>query len=132
IHLPNILQKKSCYAPCQSRLIGPNQPIIATAGEDITLPCHLIPGENVAAMTLEWWTRPDLSPRFVYVWRSGQELVDKKHESFVGRTSLFPDELKQGNISLKLSNVKISDQGRYKCFIPALEKNSFIQLLVGK
>ncbi|XP_042073613.1 butyrophilin subfamily 1 member A1-like [Haplochromis burtoni] len=102
---------------------------LATLGADIFLPCHVDPTVYETDFTLEW-TRPDLNPRFVYVWRSGQELVDKKHESFVGRTSLFPDELKHGNISLKLSNVKISDQGTYKCFIPALEKNSFIQLLV--
>lgn len=66
---------------------------LATLGADIILPCHVDPTVYETDFTLEW-TRPDLNPRFVYVWRSGQELVDKKHESFVGRTSLFPDELK--------------------------------------
>ncbi|XP_063757338.1 butyrophilin subfamily 3 member A2-like [Eleginops maclovinus] len=78
-------------------------------------------------MTLEW-TRPDLNPRFIHVMRSGQELVDKKHKTFEGRTSLFLDELKNGNISLKLSNVQLSDKGKYRCFIPALGRETFVQL----
>ncbi|XP_074480677.1 butyrophilin subfamily 3 member A2-like [Sebastes fasciatus] len=107
-----------------------SQPIVATLGDDITLPCHLVPAEDATDLTLEW-TRPDLNPRFVHVWRSGQELVSKKHKSYEGRTSLFLDELKSGNISLKLSKVKIADQGRYRCFIPGLDRQSFVELVVG-
>ncbi|XP_074480686.1 butyrophilin subfamily 3 member A2-like [Sebastes fasciatus] len=109
---------------------GSSQPIVATLGDDIILPCHLVPAEDATDLTLEW-TRPDLNPRFVHVWRSGQELVSKKHKSFEGRTSLFLDELKSGNISLKLSKVKIADQGRYRCFIPGLDRQSFVELVVG-
>ncbi|XP_039908279.1 butyrophilin subfamily 1 member A1-like [Simochromis diagramma] len=115
---------------CQSRLIGPNQPIIATAEEDITLPCHLIPGENVATMTLEW-ARPDLDPRFVLVCRAGQELINRKNPSYKGRSSLFTDELKHGNISLKLSKVKPADEGRYRCYIPEKDEEVFIDLVVA-
>ncbi|XP_044197919.1 lamin-A-like [Thunnus albacares] len=114
----------------QSQLIGSSQPIVATLGDDIILPCHLQPAVDAAGLTLEW-TRPDLDPRFVYVWRDGVELVSKKHKSFEGRTSLFTDELKNGNISLKLSKVKLSDEGTYRCFIPGVEKQLFVQLVVA-
>ncbi|KAL4007872.1 hypothetical protein ACER0C_001724 [Sarotherodon galilaeus] len=114
----------------QSRLIGPTQPIIATAGKDITLPCHLVPGENVAAMTLEW-TRPDLDPRFVFLWRAGQDLINMKNPSYIGRSSLFTDELKHGNTSLKLSKVKPADEGRYRCYIPDKDEEAFIHLVVA-
>lgn len=117
--------------PGQSQLIGSSQPIVATLGDDIILPCRLEPAEDVTGLTLEW-TRPDLNPRFVYVWRSQQELVDKKHKSFEGRTSLFVDELKFGNISLRLSKVKLSDHGTYRCFIPALARHTVVHLVVGK
>ncbi|XP_067380027.1 butyrophilin-like protein 8 isoform X1 [Channa argus] len=113
----------------QSELIGSSQPIVAPLGEDVILPCHLEPKRDAAGLTLEW-TRPDLNPRFVHVWRSGEELVGTKHKSFEGRTSLFIDELKNGNISLKLSKVQISDEGTYRCFIPALDKQSFVQLVI--
>ncbi|KAL7376011.1 hypothetical protein ABVT39_027917 [Epinephelus coioides] len=114
----------------QSHLIGPSQPIVATVGDGIILPCHLEPAVDVAAMML-LWTRSDLDPEFVFVWRFGQDLVHTKHPSYKGRTSLFTDKLKRGNISLKLSDVRPSDAGRYKCFIPDMLKGSFIELVVG-
>uniref|UniRef100_UPI003AAD3EAC uncharacterized protein n=1 Tax=Centroberyx gerrardi TaxID=166262 RepID=UPI003AAD3EAC len=105
-------------------------PIVAVVGDDIILPCHLEPAMDVVAMTLEW-ARPDLDPRFVHVWRDGQELVSYKHPSYMGRTSLFIDKLKHGDISLKLSKVKLSDEGRYRCFIPSLGRDSITELVVG-
>ncbi|XP_060895091.1 trichohyalin-like [Labrus mixtus] len=61
----------------------------------------------------------------------GEELETKKHPSFRGRTSLFINELEKGNISLKLSKVKVSDEGGYKCVMLALSKASSVQLVVG-
>ncbi|XP_076581687.1 CD276 antigen homolog [Chaetodon auriga] len=114
---------------CKCHLIGSSQPIVAMLGDDVILPCHMEPVEDASYLMLEW-TRPDLDRRFVCVWRSGEELVAKKHEHFKGRTSLFQDELKLGNISLKLSKVKLADQGTYRCFIPVLGKQTFVQLVV--
>ncbi|XP_050924516.1 butyrophilin subfamily 3 member A2 [Lates calcarifer] len=118
--------------PCrgQSEVVGEPQPIIALVGDDIILPCRLHPAMDASDMTVEW-ARSDLDPRFVLVWRDGVELEAKKHPSYQRRTSLFPDQLKHGNISLKLSNVKLSDQGRYRCFVPALSKEFSVQLFVG-
>ncbi|KAG7236274.1 hypothetical protein INR49_001190 [Caranx melampygus] len=118
------------FAGGQSQLTGSSQPIVASISDDIILPCHLEPAEDVSAYTLEW-TRSNLQPSFVYVWRSRQELVDDKHPLFSGRTSLFTDELKRGNISLKLSRVKPADEGRYRCFILDKDAESFVELLVG-
>ncbi|XP_054863701.1 butyrophilin-like protein 1 isoform X2 [Amphiprion ocellaris] len=115
---------------CRGQLIGASQPIVATLGDDIILPCHLEPAEDVTEMTLEW-SRPDLIPRFVYVWRSGLELEGKKHKTFQGRTTLFTEELQHGNISLRLNRVKLSDKGTYSCYIPTLEKQTNVQLVVG-
>ncbi|XP_067380082.1 butyrophilin subfamily 3 member A2-like [Channa argus] len=113
----------------QHELISSHQPIVAGVGDDIMLPCHLEPVMDVAAKTLEW-IRPDLNNIFVYVWRSGQEFVKAKHPSYTGRTSLFTDELKHGNMSLKLSEVKLSDKGKYKCFIPELRTQSIVEVVV--
>ncbi|KAI4892705.1 hypothetical protein NFI96_013467 [Prochilodus magdalenae] len=38
-------------------------------------------------------------------------------ESYKGRTALFKDELLKGNTSLKLSAIRPSDEGAYKCFV---------------
>ncbi|XP_059210313.1 uncharacterized protein LOC131989135 [Centropristis striata] len=114
----------------QVQLIGSRQPIVGPVGEDVILPCHLQPAVDVATVTLEW-TRSDLKPRFVHVWRAGQDLQNVKNPSYRGRTSLFVNELKKGNISLKLSKVKPSDAGRYRCFIPDMNINAVVELVVG-
>uniref|UniRef100_A0A3Q3DZL9 Ig-like domain-containing protein n=1 Tax=Labrus bergylta TaxID=56723 RepID=A0A3Q3DZL9_9LABR len=101
-----------------SEVIVPSQPVVSLVGEDVILPCHLDPVMNAFDMTVEW-ARPDLNPRFI--WLASR-----------GRTSVFIDELEKGNISLKLSKVKVSDEGGYKCFLPALSKTSTVQLVVGK
>ena len=119
-----------CFFAGQSQLIGSSQPIVATVGDDIILPCHLEPAMDVVAMTLEW-KRFDLNT-FVHVRRLGQELEKQKSPSYKGRTSLFIEELKHGNISLKLSKLKMSDKGIYSCYIQELEKRSFVELVVGK
>ncbi|XP_059210480.1 butyrophilin-like protein 10 [Centropristis striata] len=113
-----------------SQVIGQSQPIVGTVGDDIILPCHLEPAVDASGMTVEW-TRPDLDPRLVHGRREGLDLKSEKHPSYRGRTSLFTDELKHGNISLKLSEVKVSDEGVYRCFIPELGKESFVHLVVG-
>ncbi|XP_067436919.1 butyrophilin subfamily 3 member A2-like [Thunnus thynnus] len=113
----------------ESLLIGPPQPIVARVGDDIILPCHLEPAMDVDTMVLEW-KRSDLNT-FVHVTRSGRESEKQKSPSYKGRTSLFIEELKHGNISLKLSKLKMSDQGIYSCYIPELEKRSFVELVVA-
>ncbi|KAF7642065.1 hypothetical protein LDENG_00265190, partial [Lucifuga dentata] len=123
-----LLLTPSCTG--QPQLIGPSQPIVAMLGDDVVLPCRLEPAQDAAALMLEW-ARPDLNPRFVFVRRSGQELANKKNPSYEGRTSLFTNQLIYGNISLKLSKVKLSDEGRYRCFLPAMAVDSFIDLVVG-
>ncbi|GAA6236300.1 butyrophilin subfamily 3 member A2-like, partial [Lates japonicus] len=82
----------------QPQMVSPSQPIVAVVGDDVMLPCHLEPAMDASEMTVEW-TRPDLEPRFVHVWRSGVELENKKHPSYMRRTSLSPNRLKHGDIS---------------------------------
>uniref|UniRef100_A0A667Z1Z2 Ig-like domain-containing protein n=1 Tax=Myripristis murdjan TaxID=586833 RepID=A0A667Z1Z2_9TELE len=107
-----------CIHCNQSQLVGPPQPIVAIVGDDIILLCHLEPAVDAVAMTVEW-ARPDLEHSFVHVWHGGRKLPIQ-HPSYKGRTSLFLDKLKDGDVSLKLSEVKLSDEGRYRCFIPSL------------
>ncbi|XP_034078634.1 uncharacterized protein LOC117550341 isoform X2 [Gymnodraco acuticeps] len=122
-------------------LIGPGQPIEASVGDDVILPCSVSPDYNVEDLTVEW-SLPDLKPDpsdrlsrvdYVFVYRRRREEVDMKLQEFIGRTELFEDELKVGNISLKISNVTLADAGKYRCFIPKLEggvKEAVVRLVV--
>lgn len=112
-------------------MIGPLQPIVAMAGDDVILPCHIEPAKDVVSIAVEW-ARPELKPRFVHVRRDGVELLIDQNPSYLGRTLMSVNKLKCGDISLKLSKVKLSDEGTYRCYIPELHRDSTVQLLVGK
>ncbi|XP_053199174.1 butyrophilin-like protein 10 [Scomber japonicus] len=114
----------------QSQVVGPPQPVTATVGDDVMLPCILKPATDAVGITLEW-ARPDLKPRFVHVWHKGQDFQVNQHPSYKGRTSLSIERLKHGDVSLNLSKVKLSDNGKYRCYLPDLKKDSFVELVVG-
>ncbi|KAF1380936.1 hypothetical protein PFLUV_G00169240 [Perca fluviatilis] len=118
------------FSSGQSQVISTSQPIVAKVGDDITLPCHLEIAVDATDLTVEW-ARPDLQPRFVYLRRDGVELQRAEHPLYMGRTSLSTNELKCGDISLKLSNVKLSDTGTYKCLVPKSGTEYVVELTVG-
>lgn len=122
---------KNCLLLGHSQVVGPPQPVMAVIGEHVILPCHLEPAVDARFMAVEW-TRPDLTQRFVHMWRAGQKLeLDDQNPSYRGRTSLFINKLKHGDISLKLSKVKLSDRGKYKCCVPP-NRDAVFELVVGK
>uniref|UniRef100_A0A8C4GHK6 Ig-like domain-containing protein n=1 Tax=Dicentrarchus labrax TaxID=13489 RepID=A0A8C4GHK6_DICLA len=114
----------------QSELICSHQPIIALAGNDVILPCYLEPPIDSSSETVTW-TRPGLDPKYIHVYRDGQPVNRSQNPSYTNRTALFEDELMNGNISLKLSRVKISDGGKYFCILEPMMKEASINLTVG-
>uniref|UniRef100_A0A3Q3F6B0 Ig-like domain-containing protein n=1 Tax=Labrus bergylta TaxID=56723 RepID=A0A3Q3F6B0_9LABR len=131
-------------ALCQPRVIGSTQPIRASPGDDVILPCHVEPPVDVVRLTVEW-SKPDLQPDpddrlgdvgYVHLYRDRHEVLDMKIPSYARRTELLPDDLRRGNISLRMMNVSLEDGGRYRCFIPKLSKSrvrsSIIHLVVGE
>uniref|UniRef100_A0A3B4GYD1 Ig-like domain-containing protein n=1 Tax=Pundamilia nyererei TaxID=303518 RepID=A0A3B4GYD1_9CICH len=135
----------SVWTPVQGEVvvIGSNLPIIAAPGDDVILPCHLEPMFDVQGLTVEW-SKPDLKPdpsdrlsrvKYVHLYRDRKEVPDMKMASYFRRTELFMDDMKHGNISLKILNVSEEDNGRYRCFIPKLQsrvKAAVVELVVGE
>ncbi|XP_055757091.1 butyrophilin subfamily 2 member A1-like, partial [Salvelinus fontinalis] len=92
-------------------LIVPPDPVVASAGDDIILPCHLSPQSSAVDMDIRWFKEGDFTnPLYLYKSRTGEQ-----GKGYKGRVSLFTQEMEIGNISLLLKNVKVSDMGRYKC-----------------
>ncbi|XP_045921889.1 butyrophilin subfamily 1 member A1-like [Micropterus dolomieu] len=123
-----ILQIQSVGA--QSELTCSHQPVVALAGDDVILPCHLEPAVSASSDTVVW-TRPGLEPEYVHVHQDGRLIFQRQNPSYHYRTRLFADELMKGNVSLKIFSVKISDAGRYYCFLESMQKEASIQLTVG-
>ncbi|XP_036416505.1 uncharacterized protein LOC118800403 [Colossoma macropomum] len=100
------------------QVVGPAEPLVVEAGEDLVLPCSLIPSISAEAMMVEW-IRTDLTEidSLVHLYEDRADRYYDQMVSYRGRTALFKAELQKGNTSLKLSAVQPSDEGAYKCII---------------
>ncbi|XP_044039960.1 butyrophilin subfamily 3 member A2-like isoform X6 [Siniperca chuatsi] len=109
-------------------LICSHQPIVALVGDDVILPCHLEPPISAGSERV-MWTKPGLDPKYIHVHQDGRLLYQLQNPSYSYRTRLFVDELMNGNVSMEIFSVKISDAGKYFCILPKVEAS--IQLTVG-
>ncbi|XP_050960737.1 butyrophilin subfamily 3 member A2 isoform X1 [Labeo rohita] len=100
----------------QYDVVGPVDPVLAVPGEDVILPCSVKPNTSVVDMRVEWF-RQDLKDSLVHLYEDHEDRNTDQIESYRGRTKLNHQELQRGNASLKLSSLRISDEGSYKCFI---------------
>ncbi|CAM4519510.1 unnamed protein product [Leuciscus chuanchicus] len=101
-------------------VVGPAAPLFTVTGEDVILPCYINPNTSAVDMKVEWF-RLD-KDEIVHLYENRENRITEHSESYRGRTALFQDLLQNGNASLKLSTVQVSDEGVYKCFI---ESNSW-------
>ncbi|KAF5886199.1 butyrophilin subfamily 1 member A1-like isoform X1, partial [Clarias magur] len=97
-------------------MVGPEASLHAVAGENLILPCFIKPNTSVVDMTVEWLRLEEMTS-LVHLYRDHEDRYEDQAQSYRGRTSLFKEELQKGNASLKLSPVRVSDEGKYKCLI---------------
>ncbi|XP_049338754.1 uncharacterized protein LOC103043250 [Astyanax mexicanus] len=98
------------------KVVGPDAPLVVEAGEFLVLPCSIQPNTSAVDMTVEWF-RLDAADRFVHLYENHRDINEKQDQFYRGRTALFREELQKGNTSLRLSDVRVSDEGAYKCLI---------------
>uniref|UniRef100_A0A8C8S037 Ig-like domain-containing protein n=1 Tax=Pelusios castaneus TaxID=367368 RepID=A0A8C8S037_9SAUR len=96
-------------------VIGPHEPVVAILGQDIVLPCHLSPMMSAANMEVRWF-RSQFSS-FVHLYRDGTDQYEGQMPEYRGRTEFSKAGLTDGNVPLRILNVKHSDEGQYLCFV---------------
>uniref|UniRef100_A0A3Q3FFF4 Butyrophilin subfamily 3 member A3-like n=1 Tax=Labrus bergylta TaxID=56723 RepID=A0A3Q3FFF4_9LABR len=79
--------------------------------ESCILPCSFKQGDKV----LVHWIQLK-GNTLVQSYYSNRDQLERQDQRFKGRTSLFQDQISKGNASLRLTGVKLEDQGRYKCY----------------
>ncbi|XP_019212401.1 matrix remodeling-associated protein 8 [Oreochromis niloticus] len=86
--------------------------ITVESGTNAILPCQAPNNSNDNVVE---WTRADLEPEYVLLYRDGQFDSDDQHPSFKNRVDLWNRQMKDGDVSLILSYVTINDTGTYEC-----------------
>ncbi|KAM4700630.1 V-set domain-containing T-cell activation inhibitor 1 isoform 1-T2 [Discoglossus pictus] len=87
---------------------------IGLIGEDAILGCTFPP--DLKQTNDIQWEKVDLSGT-VYKYVNGKADLAGQNTAYKDRVSLFPNQLVTGNASLKLTKVKLTDAGLYKCII---------------
>uniref|UniRef100_A0A3B3TMT2 Ig-like domain-containing protein n=1 Tax=Poecilia latipinna TaxID=48699 RepID=A0A3B3TMT2_9TELE len=93
------------------------------------LPCQFQSGSG---SVIRWSNPSSAGDSVVHSYYDGQDQLGQQNQKFQGRTSLILDQISRGNASLLLKEVKIQDEGRYKCNISSSTgyKESFINLKI--
>ncbi len=89
--------------------------IKAKSGDDVSLHCQ---GPDNSSISLLEWKRSDLeSDEYVFYFRYNRPYENYQLPSYRGRVELRDPEMKNGNASVILRNVTISDTGTYECLV---------------
>ncbi|MEQ2237024.1 hypothetical protein ILYODFUR_018813 [Ilyodon furcidens] len=98
---------------CFSGSTNPDQKNInAEPGQNIILPCRVADSRPVIVVE---WTRNDLEPQSVYLYRDAQIDQLNQHPRYKNRVELQDRQMKDGDVSLTLRNVMSDDRGTYEC-----------------
>ncbi|XP_039458372.1 V-set and immunoglobulin domain-containing protein 8-like [Oreochromis aureus] len=96
--------------------------ITAESRKSVILPCR---APNNKKIKFIHWSRADLEPEYLLVYRNGQYLLDNQHPSFKNRVDLQDLQMKGGDVSLILKNVNTADDGTYQCRVFMEETRSW-------
>nr|XP_015199901.1 PREDICTED: butyrophilin subfamily 2 member A1-like isoform X1 [Lepisosteus oculatus]XP_015199902.1 PREDICTED: butyrophilin subfamily 2 member A1-like isoform X1 [Lepisosteus oculatus]XP_015199903.1 PREDICTED: butyrophilin subfamily 2 member A1-like isoform X1 [Lepisosteus oculatus]XP_015199904.1 PREDICTED: butyrophilin subfamily 2 member A1-like isoform X1 [Lepisosteus oculatus]XP_015199905.1 PREDICTED: butyrophilin subfamily 2 member A1-like isoform X1 [Lepisosteus oculatus] len=94
-------------------VIGSKQPLLAFPGGDVTLPCHIYPRASAVDMEVRWYRQVIQTP--VHLYEDGRDRTDVQDRDYRSRTYLDRAGLHDGDLSLKLNNLQVSDNGLYNC-----------------
>lgn len=119
----------ACFCPCHPpagamEIQVPDEPVVALFGRDATLRCSFSPEANFSLDDLSLiWQLTD-TKRLVHSFSGGRDQLADQGGGYANRTALFYDQLVQGNVSLLLRRVEISDEGSFTCFVRVRDYSS--------
>ncbi|XP_077309754.1 tyrosine-protein phosphatase non-receptor type substrate 1-like isoform X1 [Lithobates pipiens] len=106
------------------KVTGKDVPIEALRGEDVTIPCLLSGAPiplNLREVAVIWTLRlKDGTENDVYRFRNSH------HQSLRSGSHMDDGDLQQGNARLSISNIQITDEGDYRCFVIVTRDHYFI------
>uniref|UniRef100_A0A3Q3L201 Ig-like domain-containing protein n=1 Tax=Mastacembelus armatus TaxID=205130 RepID=A0A3Q3L201_9TELE len=93
--------------------------ITGKPGDVVTLPCRAPGSTKFLAVN---WTRPDLDPKEIFVYRDWSFDSVNQHPAFKERVELKNSQMKDRDVSVTLKDVTFNDTGTYKCYHPSFKE----------
>ncbi|XP_059900729.1 CD276 antigen-like [Gadus macrocephalus] len=88
-------------------------------GGSCVLPCRFQPNSD----TILHWNKKNGKDVQVHSYYDKLDQLGYQDPLYKGRTSLFHDQISEGNASLRLARVNLQDQGRYLCYASTSQNN---------
>uniref|UniRef100_A0A671NER0 Ig-like domain-containing protein n=1 Tax=Sinocyclocheilus anshuiensis TaxID=1608454 RepID=A0A671NER0_9TELE len=95
------------------------------SGSTLTVSCHLSPALSAVDMEITWFG--EMSCICAYKNREVTQGVD-----YEGRATLFINDLKKGNVSLRVADFRESDLGVYMCRVTSRNETQQITVNVAE
>ncbi|XP_052468710.1 CD276 antigen [Carassius gibelio] len=108
-----ILSEATCRTGFE--ITVPRDKVTGFYSEDLILPCTFPVDSSwdLRSTVITWQRGLDVIHSFYY----NQDQLERQNQHYVNRTSLFSQEIAQGNASLKLEKVTLHDAGVYTCSV---------------
>lgn len=108
-----LLFEVSCFT--EFEITVPRDTVTGFYSEELILPCTFPVDSSwdLRSTVITWQRGLDVIHSFYY----SQDQLDRQNRRYVNRTSLFNQEVAQGNASLKLDKVTLQDAGVYSCSV---------------
>uniref|UniRef100_A0A8C3B792 HERV-H LTR-associating 2 n=1 Tax=Cairina moschata TaxID=8855 RepID=A0A8C3B792_CAIMO len=89
--------------------------------KDVILPCPFPPGDDEVI----YWKKAENDVHSYYYRR---DYLERQHPNYRNRTHLFHEHIPHGNASLKLSNLTLTDEGLYLCYVGTQQTKTEVEV----
>nr|XP_055038022.1 junctional adhesion molecule-like [Misgurnus anguillicaudatus] len=90
-----------------------SSPLVVPLGGSVVLPCYVETPLVMERVKVEW-RRTD-SEALLHLFLHGDIRPEAQHQDYHDRAHFFTEDIKHGNFSLLLKNVRKEDKGIYRC-----------------